>query len=243
MTQAGRPQGWLWAGKRPGWGRGSPELHCWSSGHSLQAARPGPWKRFLGMPRPPPQEAHGAARIFIVLRAQPAGGPQNPSVQGGGTRSALCSAAAAWTTSGGRCRRLVLLSSAPEAAQGVVGLHLLGGKVAGQLPTPTPTLGACCYHLARSPGAEGGSCCARRRRQPSRPPPSSSHGPQAIGTEKQVLPRSRAHAGGLQSQPCDLDRTTEVWGQLWGLRSLARAVCVHTLETKGQGPGDVPWPS
>lgn len=65
-------------------GAGVPELHCCSSGHGVQAARPGPWKWFLGMPRPPPQEAHGAAKLFIVLKAQPAGWPQNPSVQGGG---------------------------------------------------------------------------------------------------------------------------------------------------------------
>lgn len=183
----------------------SPELHCWSSGHSVQAARPGPWKWFLGMPRPPLQEAHRAARIFIVLKAQPAGWqPQNRSVQGGGARSPLCSVAAAWTTSGGRCRLPVLLSSVPEAAQWVVGLHLLWGKVTGQLPKPTPTLSACCCHLARSPGAEGRSCCARRRWQPSGPPPSPSHSPQAIGTEKQVLPRSKARAGGPQSQPCTL---------------------------------------
>lgn len=60
----------------------------------------------------------------------------------------------------------------------------------------------------------------------------------------------KARAGG-QERPnaCNSDLTTGVWGQLLGLLSLPRAMCVHPLGTKEQvgrslqlspRPGDIP---
>lgn len=41
-------------------GGGCPPSYTAGQAGSVQAARPGPWKWFLGMPRPPPQEAQGS---------------------------------------------------------------------------------------------------------------------------------------------------------------------------------------
>lgn len=128
-------------GGRCSLGQKAPKLHChtaalcWPREHYAQAARPGPWKWLLG--GPPPQEAHGAARIFIVLKAQTASrAPKSYQSGGGADGSLLCSAPDAWTTSGGRCRGPVPLSAVPEAAQWVVGLHLLDLLRGRLLPLP-----------------------------------------------------------------------------------------------------------
>lgn len=66
----------------------SPRLHChtaalcWPNGHYAQAARPGPLEVASG--GHPPQEAHGAARIFIVLKAQTASQAPKSRQCGGG---------------------------------------------------------------------------------------------------------------------------------------------------------------
>lgn len=151
-----------------------------------------PWRWLLGGTL---HRRHtGQLEYLLSLRHKPPAGPPNPISLGGGEAGRLPAVLSpdAWTTSGGRCRGPVLLSPVPEAAQWVVGLHLLWGKIASQLPKLTPTLTSrCCCPLARpcSPRATDRSCCGHHRRQPSKPPPSSSHRPEvtrAIGTEKQV---------------------------------------------------------
>lgn len=152
-----------------------------------------PWKVVSG--DPPAQEAHRSARIFIVPKALTASlagqGTWRPLVQG---RPALppCSAVAARIISGGCCRRPVLLSSVPEAAQWIPSLRLLGGKVTGQLPKWTPTLtSGCCCHLARpySPPRTEATVVSAEGSPPSPylPPHTTWRTQRAMGTEKRVL--------------------------------------------------------